>query len=243
MALEGRIGVARGTLALDVELAVPAGETLAIIGPNGAGKSTLLLALAGALALDSGRLSIAGRTVDAPPAPSVPPEQRGVGMVFHDSLLFPHLSALDNVAVGPRARGAARSEASRTAREWLERLGVGEVADRRPSALSGGEAQRVAIARALAAAPALLLLDEPLAALDVAVHDTVRADLAAHVRELGIAVVLVTHARADVAVLADSVLVLEGGRAVQRGTLAALAASPETDFVRRFVRDPAASGP
>ncbi len=237
MALEGAVRVTRGSLALDVDVVVPAGQTLAVIGPNGAGKSSLLLAIAGSLALASGRLAIEGRVVDAPPAPPVPPERRGVGMVFPVPLLFPHLSALENVAVGPRAHGLGRAPALREARAWLERFGVGEVADRRPSALSGGEDQRVALARALAAGPRLLLLDEPLAALDVAVHDAVRAELAACVRELGIGVVIVSHARADVAALADEVLVLEGGRVTQRGTLAALEAAPASDFVRRFVRD------
>lgn len=235
MALEGQVGLRRGSLAIEVDLAVPAGQTLAIVGPNGAGKSSVLLAVAGALALDSGELSIAGQLVDASPATFVPSEHRGVSMVFHDPLLFPHLSALDNVAFGPRSRGVSRQTAATVARDWLERLGVGALSDRRPDALSGGESQRVALARALAVSPSLLLLDEPLAALDVEVHDAVRADLAAHTRELGIAVVLVTHSLHDVEALADTVLVLEGGRASQQGTLATLALDPATDFVRRFV--------
>ncbi|MFN4002995.1 ATP-binding cassette domain-containing protein [Microcella sp.] len=234
MAIEGAVRVRRGSLAIDVDIAVPAGQTLAVIGPNGAGKSSLLLAIAGSLALAEGSLAIEGRVVDAPPAPPVPPEQRGVGMVFSDPLLFPHLTALENVAVGPRAHGAPRAQAQHDARAWLERFGVGAVAGLRPGALSSGEAQRVALARALAAGPRLLLLDEPLAALDVAVHDSVRAELARCVRERGIGVVIVTHARADVAALADEVLVIESGRATQRGTLAALEADPATAFVRRF---------
>lgn len=242
MALDASVRATRGSLALDIDIAVPAGRTLAVIGPNGAGKSSLLLAIAGSLALADGRIAIEGRVVDAPPAPPLPPEQRGVGMVFPDPLLFAHLTALENVAVGPRVHGAARSTAQREARAWLERFGVGEVADRRPGALSSGEAQRVALARALAAGPRLLLLDEPLAALDVAVHAAVRAELAGCVRELGIGVVMVTHARADVAALADEVLVIEGGRATQRGTLAALEAAPASDFVRRFVHDEPPSG-
>jgi molybdate transport system ATP-binding protein len=234
--LTATLRVRRGQFALDAEFAVPAGGVLGVIGPNGAGKSTLLLALAGAIGLDEGAVAIDGVEVDAAP------ERRGVGVVFQDALLFPHLSVLDNVAFGPRERGQTRAAARALARSWLDRLGIAPLAHRRPGGLSGGEAQRVALARALAVAPRLLLLDEPLAALDVEVRDAVRADLAAHVHDFGGVTVVVAHDREDVAALAEQVLVIEAGRVVQRGTLAELTAAPATEFVRRFTAGTSPSG-
>ncbi len=234
--LVAQLGIDRGAWSLDVAITVPAGSTLAIIGPNGAGKSTALLAIAGAVALDRGHVTIDGRVLDAPAARPVPPERRGVAVVFQSALLFPHLRVLDNVAFGPRAQGAGRVEARAAASAWLERFGIAALADRRPAELSGGEAQRAALARALAVDPAVLLLDEPLAGLDVALHEAVQTELAAHLRAVGTAAILVTHSRADVAALADDVLVLDGGRVVQHGTLAALTAQPATEFVARFTR-------
>ena len=233
-ALLAALRVRRGGFDLDVQLTVPTRGVLGVIGPNGAGKSTLLLALAGAVELADGAVSIDGVELD--PAP----ERRGVGVVFQEALLFPHLSVLDNVAFAPRERGAARAAARAHARSWLDRVGVSHLARRLPGGLSGGEAQRVALARALASAPRLLLLDEPLAALDVEVRDAVRADLAAHVRAFDGVTVVVAHDREDVAALADQVLVVEGGRVVQQGTLAELTARPATEFVRRFT---ASAGP
>jgi molybdate transport system ATP-binding protein len=227
--LVAEVSLERGDFSLEVELAVAAGTVLAVVGPNGAGKSSLLLALAGFLDLREARLELNRRRVD-----DLPAERRSIGMVFQDPLLFPHLSVLENVAFGPREHGASRRQAREMAREWLDRLGIGVLVDRRPDGLSGGESQRVALARALAVTPDLLLLDEPLAALDVDVHSAVRSDLATHLAELDIPVVLVVHALADVAALADEVLVLEDGRAGQRGTLTQLTAAPASDFVRRF---------
>lgn len=235
--LSAALRVRREQFALDVEFTVPAGGVLGVIGPNGAGKSTLLLALAGAIELEGGAVSIDGAELDAAP------ERRGVGVVFQDALLFPHLSVFDNVAFGPRERGQTRVAARSLARSWLDRLGIAHLAHRRPGGLSGGEAQRAALARALAVAPRLLLLDEPLAALDVEVRDAVRADLSAHVGAFGGVTVVVAHDRDDVAALAEQVLVVEGGRVVQRGTLAELTAHPATDFVRRFTASTPPAGP
>ena len=227
--LAATVSVERGSFSLDVDVAVSAGSVLAVVGPNASGKSSLLLALAGFLELEEARIELNGRRVDA-----LPPERRGIGMVFQDPLLFPHLTVLENVAFGPRERGASAKEARSIAGDWLDRMEIGMHAARRPAELSGGEAQRVALARALAVTPDLLLLDEPFAALDVDGHSALRADLAAHLAELTIPVVLVVHALADVAALADEVLALADGRVVQRGTLDHLTAAPATDFVRRL---------
>ena len=153
----------------------------AILGPNGSGKSTLLSALAGLEAIDSGRISLDDAVLDDPDAGTfVPAQRRRIGMVFQDLLLFPHLDVLDNVAFGPRSRGL--DDPRERARTWLERLGGEDLADRRPGSLSGGQAQRVAMARALATEPALLLLDEPLAALDASTRLEVRRELRTHLR-------------------------------------------------------------
>ena len=162
------------------------GEVVALLGPNGAGKSTALRALAGLLAAgrrpDRGRRRCAGRRGRA--VLHLPPHERPVGVVFQDYLLFPHLTALDNVAFGPRARGVAPDEARRRRRDWLDRVGLADLAAARPRALSGGQAQRVALARALATDPALLLLDEPLAALDARTRLQVRGRAAPAPRRL-----------------------------------------------------------
>ena len=222
-------GEQRIAAAFDVE----PGHPLAIIGPNGAGKSTVLAAIAGLVPLASGRVSIGARAIDG-----LPPEQRRIGVVFQDYVLFPHLSVRDNVAFAARMRGGragARAAARAAAEPWLDRYGLGRLADRLPAELSGGQAQRVALARALAADPEVLLLDEPMSALDVELRDEMRAELATHVREFGGATVLVTHSPADAAALAESVLVLEAGRVTQRGTLDELRASPATPYVERML--------
>jgi molybdate transport system ATP-binding protein len=206
---------------------VPAGRVLGIVGPNGAGKSSILAAIAG-LVDATGAIRLGDRELAG-----VPAERRGVGLVFQDFLLFPHLTVRDNVAFSARTRGswqAARAKAD----PWLTRFDLAELAQRHPNALSGGQSQRVALARALAADPAVLLLDEPMASLDVEIRDAVRADLAGHLREFGGPAIVVTHDRDDAAALCDEVLVLERGRVVQRGTLAELAAAPETAWVARF---------
>lgn len=219
----------RGEFELDLELSVRPGRTLAVIGPNGAGKSTALGALAGILESTSS-IDLNGRAIQ-----TLPPEKRRVGYVFQDYLLFPHLTVLENVAFGARAGGAPRGAARERARWVLESLDVAELAQRRPSEVSGGQAQRIALARALASEPELLLLDEPLAALDVRVRSDMREQLALHTRAWSGLMILVTHDLDDVAAIADDVVVLEHGRASQRGALREVLASPATPYVERLV--------
>jgi molybdate transport system ATP-binding protein len=246
--LDARVVVERPGFRLDVDLRVPAGSVTAVVGPNGAGKSTLLRALAGLVPLTAGRVALDGRVLEDADASAtrIPAEGRGIGVVFQDHLLFPHLSALANVAFGPRAHGVARADAEDRARALLDRLGIGHLADRRPAALSGGQSQRVALARALVLQPPLLLLDEPMAALDAGTRLDVRDLLADELRRFGGAGVLVTHDPVDALALADRIHVLEGGRAVQEGAPAEVAARPATTYVARLVgmnrvegRDPA----
>ncbi|HEX3930430.1 MAG TPA: ABC transporter ATP-binding protein [Nocardioides sp.] len=216
---------------LEAELTAEPGETAAVIGPNGAGKSTLLAALAGLVACTAS-VTVSGRSWSDPPRPV---RQRDVGLVFQDQRLFPHLSALDNVAFGPRARGVARGEAERRARAWLDRFGIADLEARRPGTLSGGQAQRVALSRALVLDPALLLLDEPFGGLDVGVATTLRIELARHLRAFAGVTVLVTHDAIDVLTLADRVVVLDAGRVVQTGTPLEVAARPRSEHVARLV--------
>ncbi len=184
--LRARVVASRGDFRLDVELTVEPGEVVALLGPNGAGKSTALAALAGLVPLEAGRVELGGRVLDDPAAGvRLPPPDRRIGVVFSDALLFPHLSVLENVAFGPRALGVARDTARRTAQELLDSLDVGALAARRPRQLSGGQAQKVALARALAVEPELLLLDEPLSALDAGARPRVRADLRRRLRDPG----------------------------------------------------------
>jgi ABC-type sulfate/molybdate transport systems ATPase subunit len=212
------------------------GRPLALVGPNGAGKSTLVAADAGLLPLASGVIEIDGLVVSNSAA-VVAPDLRRVGVVFQDFLLFPHLTVRDNVAFALRVRGAGRAAARSEAQPWLERFELDHLAARRPDQLSGGQKQRVALARALASDPEVLLLDEPMASLDVEVRDEVRADLASHLRAFGRPTVLVTHDAEDVAALADDVVVLQQGRVTQRGTIAELRDHPATPYVARLLGD------
>ena len=216
---------------LDVELTAEPGEVVAVIGPNGAGKSTLLSALAGLVAA-RGEVTVGGESWTDPPL-SV--QARRVGLVFQAGLLFPHLSALDNIAFGPRSRGVDRAAADALARSWLERFGITELAARRPRELSGGQAQRVAIARALAAEPVLLLMDEPFSGLDTGVATSLRLELARHLAAYDGVCLLVTHDAIDALTLADRVLVLDHGVVVQSGTPREVAARPRTEHVARLV--------
>jgi molybdate transport system ATP-binding protein len=234
--LAATLCVERGRFRLDVHLDVPPGGVLALLGPNGAGKSTALRALAGLTPLTAGSIQLAGRCLDDPrTGVLVPPAERAVGMVFQDYLLFPHLSAVDNVAFGLRAGGRSRAASRRTALSWLERVGLREVAAARPGALSGGQAQRVALARALAPEPRLLLLDEPLAALDAGTRMSVRSELRRHLADYGGCTVLVTHDPLDAMVLGDSLVVVEDGRVVQSGAPGDVARAPRTEYVARLV--------
>jgi len=235
MTLSARLGVTRGEFTLDLPLEVAEGEVVALLGPNGAGKSTALRALAGLLALTDGHIRLGDHVWDAPPSVFVPAERRRAGVVFQDYLLFAHLSALDNVAFGLRARGVRRAVARARAGEWLTAVGLSEVAGRRPRALSGGQAQRVALARALVTEPRLLLLDEPLAALDAATRLRVRTDLGRHLRDYPGHTVLVTHDPLDAMILADRLVVVEHGAIVQHGPPAQVAAHPRSDYVAHLM--------
>ncbi len=238
MSLRAHVVVQRGALLVDVDLAVADGEVLAVLGPNGAGKSTVLRVLAGLLAPDGGRVAIdvpGGELVWDDGGRHVPAHERPLGMVFQDHLLFPHLSTTDNVAFGLRTRGVPKAQARTAAGEWLARVGLEGFGDRRPTQLSGGQAQRAALARALVGEPRLLLLDEPLSALDARTRLTVRAELRRHLAEFAGCTVLVSHDPVDAMALADRVLVVEDGRVVQEGTPAEVARMPRTDYVARLV--------
>ncbi|GAB7106101.1 ABC transporter ATP-binding protein [Streptomyces phaeofaciens JCM 4814] len=228
--LDARLVVDRGIFRLDVALTAGPGDVVALLGPNGAGKTTALRALAGLVPLTDGHLRLDGAALER-----TPPESRPVGVVFQDYLLFPHLTALDNVAFGPRCQGVGKAEARALAAAWLERMGLAEHAGARPRRLSGGQAQRVALARALATRPRLLLLDEPLAALDARTRLDVRAQLRRHLAEFEAVAVLVTHDPLDAMVLADRLVVVEDGRTVQEGTPADIARHPRTDYIARLV--------
>lgn len=229
--LEARLAVSRGDWDLDIDLRVAPGGVTALLGPNGAGKSTALQALAGLLRISDGRVALDGDVLDDPQAGvHRPVEERRVGLVFQDYLLFPHLSARDNVAFGLRARGVAKAHAREAADRWLARMDLVAHAARRPKEMSGGQAQRVALARALATEPRLLLLDEPLAALDAGTRMSVRTDLRRHLDEFSGATVVVTHDPLDALVLADHVVVVEDGRVVQAGTPTEIARQPRTGY-------------
>jgi len=234
--LDAAVDVTVGTFHLDVRVAVGDGELVAVLGPNGAGKTTFLRALAGLVAIDGGRIVLGDQVLDDPAAGVfVAPERRPVGVVFQDHLLFPHLSALDNVAFGLRRQGRSRRAARAAAGEWLGRVGLAAEADRRPAQLSGGQAQRVALARALATDPAVLLLDEPLAALDVHTRTAVRRDLRRHLDGFGGMRLLVTHDPIDALTLAHRLVIVEGGRVVQEGTPEEITERPRTEYAAELV--------
>jgi molybdate transport system ATP-binding protein len=235
MTLDARVVVRHPGLVVDVRVDCAAGEVLGLLGPNGAGKTTCLRALAGLRPLDAGSVRIGDLTVEDPAAGvRLPASDRRVGVVFADPLLFPHLSARDNVAFGLAARGEPVGVARETAQHWLEQLGVAELAARRPAALSSGQAQRVALARALAGRPQLLLLDEPFSALDAESRSSLRALLGRHLRTFSGATVLVSHEALDAKMLADRLVVLEQGQVVQSGETRQVAAAPRTAYVARF---------
>ena len=240
MTLSAVIHATRGNFRLDVSFDVADGETLAVLGPNGAGKSTILRCLLGLVPLDTGRIVLGDQVLeDTTNNLYVEPENRRVGAVFQDYLLFRHLSVIDNVAFGLRARGAKKESARLTARAHLERFDVEHLADRRPSQLSGGEAQRVALARALAVDPKVLLLDEPLAALDVTTRRTVRDELSLFLSAFGGPRLIVTHDPADARRLADRVLIVEHGSVVQHGSIRDVMRDPATPYVAALFGDDA----
>ena len=221
---------------VQVDLEVADGETVALLGPNGAGKSTLLAIAAGLLRPHDGRVTLGPRTLTHVVAGRsrawVPPHARQVALLAQDPLLFPHLSVRQNIAFGPRAGGASQREAAAEADRWLDRIGLPDLAERRPSAISGGQAQRVAVARALAAEPRLLLLDEPMAALDVDVTPALRHLLREVLSEQ--TVVIATHDVLDALLLADRVVVLDGGRVVEQGPTREVLSRPRSAFAARI---------
>jgi molybdate transport system ATP-binding protein len=235
--------VRRREFTLDVSLSVARGEVVAVLGPNGSGKSTLLGVLAGLLRPDVGRVVLAGKVLtDTAAGVHVPTHHRGVGLLAQQALLFPHLTALANVAFGPRCHGVGRRLAAERAGRLLAEVDVAEMASRRPSQLSGGQAQRVALARALAGEPELLLLDEPLAALDVDSAPALRGLLRRVMRGSGLdspdspktTGLLVTHDVLDALVLADRVIVMTDGSIVEQGRTRDVLTRPRSPFAARI---------
>jgi len=232
--LEAHVALRLGTLDLHASVAAAPGEIVALLGPNGAGKTTFLRAVAGLVRPDRARVVLGGVVLeDTATGASVPTEKRPIGIVFQQHLLFPHLSVLENVAFGLRARH--RDDARAAALAWLDRVGLAAYANARPSALSGGEAQRVALARALAVDPQLLLLDEPLSALDATARVEVRRELRRHLASFDGARLLVTHDPLEAAALADRLVILESGRVVQSGPADEVTRHPRTRFVADLV--------
>ncbi|MCV7435031.1 sulfate/molybdate ABC transporter ATP-binding protein [Mycolicibacterium bacteremicum] len=226
---------------LDLDITLADGEVLAVLGPNGAGKSTLLQLISGLIRPDAGRISL-GDTVltDTATGTFVPPHARGVAMLSQQAMLFPHMTAEANVAYAPRCRGLSRSAARAQAHRWLAAVGAEELAARKSAELSGGQAQRIAVARALAAQPRLLLLDEPMAALDVTAAPALRR-LLREVLGRGVAplapartAVIVTHDLLDALAIADKVVVIDGGRVVEHGPVRHVLSAPRSDFAARI---------
>lgn len=216
---------------LELSISIPAGETVALLGPNGAGKSTAVAALAGLLPIERGRIVLGEITLDDPQVGSfVPPHQREIGVLFQDGLLFPHLSVLENVAFGLRQRGIQPEETRSRTKDWLRRMGLEGLERRRPRQLSGGEAQQVALARALVTEPKLLLLDEPLSALDVTTRTRLRRKLAEHLEGFPGPRLLITHDPTEAFVLADRVHVIEAGIVTQAGTAEDIRLRPRTRY-------------
>ena len=236
MNLTATVGLTLGDLCLDVAVDVDETAVVAVVGPNGAGKSTLVRALAGHLPVERGRVAIDGQVVEDPAAGiREAPERRGVGVVFQEPRLFANLSVLENVAFGLRATGTRRGEARVRAATWLSRVGLPDLGSRRPRELSGGQAQRVALARALATEPAVLLLDEPLAAVDAAARAELRHVVRDELRRYAGARLVITHDPVEAAALAERLVVMENGRVTQQGPLVEVTARPRTPWVASMV--------
>ena len=224
--LEVDAEVRRGSFTLALRCSVPEGCTVALVGPNGSGKSTVVELLAGLVPASRGSITLAGRVLERAPGLRLPPQARGLGVVFQGLALFPSLTALDNVAYGLRSRGLGRAQARAQAQGWLERFELGELASRRAGELSGGQAQRVALARAMIVRPPLLLLDEPLSSLDVEARGAARTLLRGWLAEAPGVKLLVTHDLEDARAIADRLLVLDRGKVVAEGPVEALLAAP-----------------
>lgn len=215
----------------EFDVSLTDGEVLAVLGPNGAGKSTLLLMIAGLLRPDCGRIELGGTVLtDTDAGTFVPAHARGVAMLSQQAMLFPHMSVAANVGYAPRCRGLSRGASRAAARQWLDAVGAADLADRKPAQLSGGQAQRVALARALAAEPALLLLDEPMAALDVTAAPAMRRLLREVLRDGGRTAIIVTHDLLDALAIADKVIVVDRGRIVESGPVREVLTTPRSEF-------------
>lgn len=237
MSWHAKVRARVGALRLDVDIAGSEGP-VALVGPNGSGKTTLLRIVAGAHRPDDGVIEVGGIPFfESADGIDVPSERRRIGYVPQGYGLFPHLSAVDNVAFGLSTgpRKCSRTDRRDAALGALAELGCAHLADRLPRRLSGGEQQRIALARALVIEPSLLLLDEPLAALDATARRAVRRFLAQRLNQLGRPSIVVTHDVRDVVALDAEVCVLERGEVVQRGDLASLRAAPASEFVAEFL--------
>jgi molybdate transport system ATP-binding protein len=227
---------------VSVDLSLGADVTV-LLGPSGHGKTTFLNMIAGITTPDVGHVSLNGVTLfDSRQRTNVSMERRGVGFVFQDYALFPHKTVFENVAYGLRARGAARHTVEARVTEELARMQITELRHAKPAHLSGGQRQRVALARTLVTRPQIMLLDEPLSALDVQLRSKVRGELRALLKQLAVPSIIVTHDPLDAVGLADDVLVMEGGRIIQRGPYDSLLASPRSTFVADFVESNALAG-
>lgn len=234
MTLTADIKLRRGSFTLDAQFEARAGEPLALIGPNGSGKSTIASAIAGVLPIDDGTIECEGVTFDNGRR-RLPPQRRNVGVVFQDRLLFPAMTVRDNVAFGLRARGQSKQSASANASMWLDRLDLTPLAERRPDQLSGGQAQRVALARALAIEPGILILDEPLAALDPESKPEVRRCIAAALDDFAGVTLCITHDPVEARTLALRIAVIEEGAITQIGAADDLQRTPRSAFAASFV--------
>lgn len=240
MGLTCEVKLSRGDFLLDVALRVKPGETVALMGANGSGKSTLVAALAGHLIPQQSIITVGTRTLTRTGEGSerrvvVPPPRRRVGLLGQEALLFPHLSAEENIAFGVRSRGESAGQARRKAGEWLDAVGLSGMASRKPSQLSGGQQQRVALARALAAEPEVLLLDEPMAALDVQNASLVRTLLRERLANAKLATILITHDVVDAMVLADRVALLDEGQLIDSGPVEVVLGQPINAFAADLV--------
>lgn len=237
--LHATLDITWPTFHLHANLDIEAGSTLALMGPNGAGKSTIVRALAGLQSLHAGAIRIANEVWDEPASRQfVAPENRNVGLVFQDHVLFRHMNALDNVAFGLRARGMRVTRARELAQACLERLGLDAISRHTPIQLSGGQSQRVALARALVNRPSLLLLDEPLAALDVMTRRHIREEIAGDLAAYSPTTLLVTHDPDDAHRLADHIAIVEQGRIVQIGTTTEVTSNPISAYAAELFGDP-----
>jgi spermidine/putrescine transport system ATP-binding protein len=214
----------------DIWLTVEPGEFIALLGPSGCGKTTLLRCIAGFLSPDTGRIAIDGEDMTRLPA-----HRRPLNTVFQNYALFPHMTVLENVAYGPRRQGAGRKEAAAKAAEALSLVGLADLGNRQPRQLSGGQQQRVALARAIVNRPKLLLLDEPLSALDLKLRKRMQFELKELQEKLGIAFIFVTHDQEEAMTMADRVVVMNAGRIEQEGAGDDIYRAPASRFVAEFI--------